>query len=139
MPSILLKADQKPLETIINHSTVEVSARLQRFIICCLPYYFTTKYIKGKTNVLTDCMSHLSSDLHITCTDFPHIIIKSITQHGRASDLQLERIHDTTSKNDTLSHVIHTVWPTKLQDIDHELKQYRNFHEQMTIEHGLIL
>ena len=63
-----LKMDQKCPETILNRSIVESSPRLQCIITWCIPYHFKVKYIKGKDNVLADCMSCLPAGSDILST-----------------------------------------------------------------------
>ena len=125
-----------------NHYLLNCRSQPKRITIHYLLHDFTTKYIKGKLNVLADSMSHLLSKLHMTGNDLLHISIKCITHHVRASDLQVERIFEETSKDDTLlqlKHVIHNGWPTKVQYLDPELQEYWKFHQQKTIEDGLNL
>ena len=140
-----LETDQKCLETILNRSIVESSPRLQCIITKCLPCDFKVKYIKGKDNVLADCMSRLPAGSDILSTsqiNLPKISVNCITANVRASDLQTQCIIEATSKDDTLTLLKHTVnngWPKSIKDVTQEIQPFWNFREQITIEKGLLL
>ena len=86
-----LDTDQKPLETILNKCIVEAFPGLQHILTCCLPYDFTSKYIKGKTNMLADCMSHLTnSELPTTGRDLSRSSLNYITQLVKVTDLKIQ-------------------------------------------------
>ena len=53
-----LQTDQKPLVSILGHSLLETSKTMQRLLMKTIPYHFDVEYIKGSTNVITDCLSH---------------------------------------------------------------------------------
>jgi transposase InsO family protein len=142
----ILETDQKPLETILNRSVLEASLRLQRIIIRCLPYDFHTRYIKGKTNVLADCMSRLPSGSDKLSTShgiqLPKIQVNCITSTLKATDHQLGRIRDATDSDEELSklkHIIQHGWPQLIKKLPVALQHYWNFREQMTLENGIIL
>ena len=140
-----LETDQKCLETILNRSIVESSPRLQHIITRCLPYDFKVKYIKGKDNVLANCMSCLPAGSDILSTsqiNLPRISVNCITANVQASDLQIQHIIEATSKDDTLTPLKHTVnngWPKSIKDVPQEIQPFWNFREQITIENGLLL
>ena len=140
-----LETDQKFLKTILNRSIVESSPQLQSIITRCLPYDFKVKYIKGKDNVLADCMSHLpaSSDLLSTSQiQLPRISVNCITSKVQTSDPQIQQIIDATNKDDTrvlLKHTVNNGWPMSIKQVPEEIQPYWNSREQITIENGMLL
>ena len=141
----MLKMDQKCHETIHSRSIVESTPRLQHTITQCLPYDFKVKYIKGKDNVLADCMSHLPAGSAILTTSkiiFPRISVNCITAKVRASDLQNQCIIEATNKDYALTMLKCTVnngWQKSIKDVPQEIQQFWNFREQTTVENGLLL
>ena len=55
----ILETDQKPLEAILSKSLNQATPQLQRILIRTFTYMFTGRYIRGTTNQLADCLSHL--------------------------------------------------------------------------------
>ena len=52
-----LQTDQKPLVSILGHSLLKASKTMQSLLMKTIPYHFDVEYIKGSTNVITDCLS----------------------------------------------------------------------------------
>ena len=49
-----LETDQKPLVLIYRKHLIDVSPRIQRLIVCALPYNFLIAYIPGKQIPMAD-------------------------------------------------------------------------------------
>ena len=52
-----LETDQKPLVSIYGKHLIDVSPRIQRLIVCALPYNFHIAYIPGKQISMADALS----------------------------------------------------------------------------------
>ena len=60
----------------------------------------------------------------------------------QAAASRLKLMHEATAQNDDLCSLKHTVqagWPSQIQEVPFEIQPYWNFHEEITIGHGLLL
>jgi hypothetical protein len=114
-----LETDHKPLETILSKSIVEASPRLQRIISRTLPYDFETKYIKGKSNHIADCMSRCLTSTEVGHNiDLPKIEVNCITKTLDMKKQRLQEIRDATASDPELQdprHIIMSGWPKQVQ------------------------
>ena len=72
----------------------------------------------------------------------PVIEVGTITSTLPATPAKLEEIRDETSKDETLCHlkdVVYHGWPELFQDCPHDLKDYWNYREDLSVENGLVL
>ena len=139
-PHFTLETDQKPLETILAKSLVEATSRLQWLLICTFPYDFTVWYIKGSTNQLVDCLSRLGCQKDKI--QLPKLKIHAITRQLPATADRLNQFHTETAHDEKLAllkHIVQNAWPQDICDLPKEIQPYWTFHEEMTIEDGLLL
>ena len=65
-----------------------------------------------------------------------------ITSHLKARDESLHSIGLATQTDDNLAilkHIIQHGWPKTIKEVPQEIQKYWTFHEELTIEDGLIL
>ena len=130
----------KSLEAILTRSLNQVTPRFQCILIRTLPYNFTITYIPGPKNLLTDCLSRLGNQDN--AIKLPKLHVYQISHQLPASSDSLHEIRQATQINDELAllkHTIMTGWSTNIRDIPQILHPYWTFHEELTIEDGLIL
>ena len=114
--------------------------RLQHILIRTLPYNFTIRYIPGTRNLLTDCLSRLGNQED--AIKLPRLHVYQISHQLLARSDSLQEIRQATQTNDELAllkHTIMTRWPANIREIPQVLHPYWTFHEELTIEDGLIL
>lgn len=131
--------DQKPLETIFKKKLSNCSARIQRFVLRALKYDDTVKYVKRAEVPITDALSRVSPLPAPPEGEFPQLDIQQIIENLPASPTKLQQIRNETANDPTLSKlfdVIHQGWPATREKCSNALQ---NFHEELTIENGLIL
>ena len=136
----ILETDQNPLEAILSRSLNQATPRLQHILIRTLPYNFTVRYIPGTRNLLTDCLSRLGNQED--AIKLPRLHVYHISHQLLARSDSLQEIRQATLTDDKLAlikHAIMTRWPANIREIPQILHPYWTFHEELTIDDGLIL
>ena len=135
-----LKTNQKPLEAILSKSLNQATPRLQRILIRTFPYHFKIRYIPGATNHIADCLFRLG--VQKDSISLPKLHINQITSQLKARGDSLHNIWLATQADDSLAilkHIIQQGWPKTIKEVPKEIQKYWTFHEELTIEEGLIL
>ena len=135
-----LEMDQKPLEAILSKSLNQVTPRLQRILIRTFPYHFKIRYIPGATNHVADCLSRLG--VQKDSISLPKLHVNQITSQLKARSDSLHNIQLATQADDNLvilKYIIQQGWPKTIKEVPKEIQKYWTFHEELTIEDGLIL
>ena len=138
--SFTLQTDQKPLQAILSKSFVEATPRMQRLLLPTIPYDMTVEYIKGSTNFIADCLSR--APVAKDTIKLPLLQVNQITAHARCTQDKLNKLRESTAKDDTLALLKHTVqhgWPQTITELPPELRPYWTFRDEITLEDGLLL
>ena len=134
--SFTLQTDQKPLQAILSKSLVEATPRMQRLLLPTIPYDMAVENIKGETNFIADCLSR--APVAKDTIKLPILQVNQITAHARCTQDRIDRLQQSTAKDDTLALLKHTVqhgWPQTIT----ELHPYWTFREEISIEDGILL
>ena len=113
---------------------------LLRILIQTFPYYFTVLHIPGPMNDLADCLSRLGTQNNNI--KLPKVHIYQITNHLKARSDTLNQLHLATQEDDELILLKHTItngWLNSIKEVPPEIQTYWTFHEEFTIEDGLVL
>ena len=135
-----LQTDQKPLQAILSKSLVVATPRMQRLMFPTTPYDMNVEYIKGETNFIADCLSR--APVAKDTITLPILQINQITAHARCTQDKLEKLRQSTAKDDTLALLKHTVqcgWPQNITELPPDLRPFWTFREEIAIEDGLLL
>ena len=113
---------------------------MQRLLFPTTPYDMNVEYIKGETNFIGDCLSRapVAKDTIM----LPILQINQITAHARCTQDKLEKLRQSTAKDDTLALLKHTVqcgWLQNITELPPELRSFWTFCEEIAIEDGLLL
>ena len=136
----ILETDQKPLEAILLKSLNQATPRLQRILIRTFPYHFKVRYIPGLTNHVADCLSRLG--FQKDSISLPKLHINQITSQLKARSDSLHNLRLATQDDDKLvilKHIIQQGWPMTIKEVPTKVQKYWIFHEELTIEDGLIV
>ena len=138
--SFTLQTDQKPLQAILSKSLVEATPQMQRLLLATIPYDMAVEYIKGETNFIADCLSR--APVAKDTIKLPILQVNQITAHARCTQDRIDRLLQSTAKDDTLALLKHTVqhgWPQTITELPPELHPYWMFREEISIEDGILL
>ena len=123
--SFTLQTDQKPLQTILSKSLVEATPWMQRLLLPTIPYDMTVEYIKGETNFIADCLSR--APIAEDTIKLPILQVNQITAHAGCTQDRIDRLRQSTVKDNTLALLKHTVqhrWPQTITELPPELHPY---------------
>ena len=98
------------------------------------------EYIKGETNFIADCLSR--APVAKDTIKLPILQVNQITAHARCTQDRIDRLRQSTAKDDTLALLKHTVqhgWPQTITELPPELRPYWTFREEISIEDGILL
>ena len=136
----MLWTDQKPLQAILSKSLVEATPQMQRLLLPTIRYDMAVEYIKGETNFIADCLSR--APVAKDTIKLPILQVNQITAHARCTRDRIDRLRQSTVKDDTLALLKHTVqhgWPQTITELPPELCPYWTFREEISIEDGILL
>ena len=91
-------------------------------------------------NQLADCLSRLGNQNDKI--KLPKLHIYQITSQLKAWSDTLNQLCIATQEDDELVILKHTIingWPNSIKEVPHEIQAYLTFHEELTIEDGLVL
>ena len=95
------------------------------------------RYIPRPKNLLADCLSRLGDQEDNI--KLPKLHVYQISHQLPARSDSLQEIWQATQADDELALLKHTImlgWPNNIREVLHP---YRTFHQELTIEDGLIL
>ena len=118
----------------------QATPRLQCILIRTLLYNFTVRYILGLRNLLADCLSRLGDQNNTI--KLPKLHVYQISHQLPARSDPLHELQQATQADDELAllkHTFMTGWPSTIKEILQVLQPYWTFHEELSIEDGLIL
>ena len=91
-------------------------------------------------NQLANCLSRLGTQNDNI--KLPKLHIYQITNQLKARSDTLNQLHIATQEDDELILLKHTItngWPNSIKEVPPEIQAYWTFHEELTIEDGLVL
>ena len=98
------------------------------------------EYIKGETNLLADCLSRA---LVVEDTiKLPILQVNQITAHAKCTQDKINKLRQSTAKDDTralLKHTIQHGWLQTIKELPPELHPFWTFRHEIMIEDGLLL
>ena len=118
----------------------QATPHLQRILIRTFPYSFTVRYLPGLKNQLADCLLHVEGLQD--SIKLPTLSVYQITSQLNARRDSLQQIRETTQADDTLAILKYTIqqgWPSSIKDVPSEIQPLWTFHEELTIDDGLVL
>ena len=113
---------------------------MQGLLLPTIPCDMTVEYIKGKTNFTADCLSR--APVAEDTIKLPILQVNQITAYARCTQDRIDRLQQSTVKDDTLALLKHTAqhsWPQTITESPPELRPYWTSREEISIEDGILL
>ena len=140
-------SDHKLLEMIVKKAFNWTPARPQRMLLRLQKYQFKFVYQKGTSLNIADTFARAPLDNPSTSNvnSFEVFGLETETEYPEhhyqlKNDTEM-KILATTKNDNTLQRLYTTIqqgWPEKYQLLDHDLKPFWNFCDELTINNGII-
>ena len=151
--------DHKPLESIFKKDINKAPKRIQRMRLALQPYKLNVQYRKGKSLLISDHLSRSPlpqidtkadkfnlSSFDVFTVQRENDIRESIELNSNArchniTSKTLDKIKQETKDSETLtilSDVVLQGWPDDKRDVPEEAKPYWPYHDEITVQDGLI-
>lgn len=138
---VIVETDHKPLEAIFKKPLNEAPPRLQRMLLKLTKYDLNVRYVPGKQQVLSDCLSRAPVDIaEPTSTDEEEIQVNLIDNLGLDND-SLSKFKSYTNCDETTQVVMDYVvngWPSDKEVVDELAREYFSYREELSVEDGLL-
>lgn len=143
-----IRCDHKPLLGLFGENKgipVRSRDRLQRWALYMAGYDYKIEHIKGKNNLIADCLSRLPDKFNTLPPDVGetepgnYINFASTINEWPLDSKKIVK-HIKTDKNlSMILKFLQTSWPRNSQDLLEEMKPYFTKREELHEENGLIL
>ena len=138
---VLVETDHKPLEAIFKKPLNECPPRLQRMLLQLTKYDLQVKYVPGKQQLISDCLSRAPLSDTVPMSDPEDVIGITLADNLEIESNTLKRFKDATS-TDITSHVVMDYvlqgWPSDKDHVDECAREYWNYKEELSVEDGLL-
>jgi len=107
---VIVETDHKPLESIFRKPLNDAPPRLQRMLLKLTNYDLDVRYVPGKQQVTSDCLSRAPISDTAPATEPEDVIgINLIEDLGFESSSTLKRFKETSSNEETSKVVMEYV------------------------------
>ena len=134
-----VNTDHKPLESIHLKHLTAAPPRLQRMLLRLQPYDLVIRYQPGKSIEIADALSRLSPE---ETEAIPGMNVQVHDIHPQFSNSILQRIREQTVSDpelNALKEMIHSGWPSTIQQVPVPLKPYWPFRDELAVEDGIVV
>ena len=134
-----VNTDHKPLESIHLKHLTAAPPRLQRMLLRLQPYDLVIRYQPGKSIEIADALSRLSPE---ETEAIPGMNVQVHDIHPQFSNSILQRIREQTVSDpelNALKEMIHSGWPSTIQQVPVPLKPYWSFRDELAVEDGIAM
>ena len=138
---VLVETDHKPLEAIFRNPLNECPPRLQRMFLKLTKYDLEVKYVPGKQQLISDCLSRTPLSDTVLISDPNDVIGINLVDNLEMEHNTLKRFKDATSTDTTSQVVMDYVlqgWPSDKDHVDECARENWNYKEELSVEDGLL-
>ena len=138
---IIVETDHKPLEPIFKKPLNAAPPRLQRMLLKLTKYDLDVRYVPGKTQVISDCLSRAPLTDTEPVSEPEDVIGVNLIEGLGFERSTLKRFKDTSSTDEASRVVMEYVmkgWPSEKEQVDELAREYWSFREELSVEDGLL-
>ena len=139
--SVIVETDHKPLESIFRKPLNDAPPRLQRMLLKLTKYDLDVRYVPGKQQVISDCLSRAPISDTAPATEPEDVIGINLIEDLGFESSTLKRFKETSSNDETSRVVMEYVlkgWPSEKEQVDELAREYWSFKEELSVEDGLL-
>ena len=129
----------KPLESIFRKPLNEAPPRLQRMLLKLTKYDLVVRYVPGKQQVISDCLSRAPLSETEPFSEPEDVIGVNLVEELGLESSTLKRFKDSSSADETSRVVMEYVlngWPSEKEQVDEPAREYWNFRKELSVEDG---
>lgn len=134
---LIIETDHKPLESIFKKPLHSASQRLQTILLRVIPYSPQVIYRKGTEIKLADTLSRDCENKQNADTEE----LIEIHTVSRVTTTTIDKINSETSKDCKLQKLIKCIlagWPSSINELPIEIREFWNFRDELTYLDGII-
>ena len=138
---VIVETDHKPLESIFRKPLNDAPPRLQRMLLKLTKYDLDVRYVPGKQQVISDCLSRAPISDTAPATEPEDVIGINLIEDLGFESSTLKRFKETSSNDETSRVVMEYVlkgWPSEKEQVDELAREYWSFKEELSVEDGLL-
>ena len=138
---IIVETDHKPLEAIFKKPLNAAPPRLQRMLLKLTKYDLDVRYVPGKKQVISGCLSRAPLTETEPVSEPEDVIGVNLIEGLGFLTSTLKRFKDTSSTDETSRVVMEYVmkgWPSEKGQVDKLAREYWSFREELSVEDGLL-
>ena len=135
---VIVETDHKPLESV---SQTNAPPRLQRMLFKLTKYDLGVRYVPGKQQVISDCLTRAPLNDNEQVGGPEDMIGVNLVEELGFESSTLKKFKDISS-TDVSSRVVmdyvFKAWPSEKDQIDELAREYWSFKEELSVEDGLL-
>ena len=138
---VIVETDHKPLESIFRKPLNDAPPRLQRMLLKLTKYDLDVRYVPGKQQVISDCLSRAPISDTAPASEPEDVIGINLIEDLGFESSTLKRFKETSSNDETSRVVMEYVlkgWPSEKEQVDELAREYWSFKEELSVEDGLL-
>ena len=138
---VIVETDHKPLESIFRKPLNEAPPRLQRMLLKLTKYDLVVRYVPGKQQVISDCLSRAPLSETEPFSEPEDVIGVNLVEELGLESSTLKRFKNSSSADETSRVVMEYVlkgWPSEKEQVDELAREYWNFREELNVEDGML-
>ncbi|XP_048576990.1 uncharacterized protein LOC116614069 [Nematostella vectensis] len=138
---VIVETDHKPLEAIFRKPLNECPPRLQRMLLKLTKYDLDVRYVPGKKQIISDCLSRAPLTDTTPVSEPEDVIGINLIENLGIENSTLKKFRDASSNDETSRVVMEYVlegWPEEKDQVDELAREYWNYKEELSVEDGLL-